>query len=155
MVFVLGAFAEMSEGLSRICGIITHELARAHASYYNDDAKQTKGMYRQHIQKAWGRLGSSLTAPGTSLPAPAHCGACGAAMSTDEEGQFDIETHHVSPISKGTPPHSWSHLLLLIQIEVTQAYQGRTHSARLAAYLHEPETQISTCFALNAFGRVV
>ena len=33
--------------MSRICGIIAHDLARTHVSYYNDDAKRTKGMYRQ------------------------------------------------------------------------------------------------------------
>ena len=44
----------MSEDVSRICGIIAHDLARTHVSYYNDDAKRTKGMYRQRIQKAWG-----------------------------------------------------------------------------------------------------
>ena len=53
-VFVMGAFAEMLGGVSRICGIIAHELARTHVSYYNDGAKRTKGMYRQRIQKAWG-----------------------------------------------------------------------------------------------------
>jgi len=52
LVFVVGAFAEMSEDMSRICGIIAHDLARTHVSYYNDDAKRTKGMYRRRIQKA-------------------------------------------------------------------------------------------------------
>ena len=50
----MGAFAEMSEDVSRICVIIAHDLARTHVSYYNDDAKRTKGMYRQRTQKAWG-----------------------------------------------------------------------------------------------------
>ena len=50
----MGAFAEMPEDVSRICDIIAHDLARTHVSYYNDDAKHTKGMYRQRIQKAWG-----------------------------------------------------------------------------------------------------
>ena len=54
LVFVVGAFAELSEDVSRICGIITHDLARTHVPYYNDDAKRTKGMYRQRIQKARG-----------------------------------------------------------------------------------------------------
>jgi len=54
LVFVVGAFAEMPEDVSRICGIIAHDLARTHVSYYNGDAKRTKGMYRQRIQKAWG-----------------------------------------------------------------------------------------------------
>ena len=53
LVFVVGAFAEMSEDVSRICDIITHDLARTHVSYYNDDTKRTKGTYRQRIQKAW------------------------------------------------------------------------------------------------------
>jgi len=52
LVFVIGAFAEMSEDVSRICEIIAHDLARTHVSYYSDDAKRTKGMYRQRIQKA-------------------------------------------------------------------------------------------------------
>ena len=54
LVFVMGAFAEISGDVSRICGIIAHELAHTHVSYYSDDAKRTKGMYRQRIQKAWG-----------------------------------------------------------------------------------------------------
>ena len=54
LVFVVGAFAEMSEDVSRICDTIAHDLARAHVSYCNDDAKRTKGMYRQRIQKARG-----------------------------------------------------------------------------------------------------
>jgi len=54
LAFVMGAFAEMSEDVSRICGILAHDLARTKASYYNNDAKRTKGMYRQRIQKGWG-----------------------------------------------------------------------------------------------------
>jgi len=42
----------ISLDVSRICDIIAHDLARTHVSYYNDDAKRTKGMYRQRIQKA-------------------------------------------------------------------------------------------------------
>jgi len=45
LVFVVGAFAEMPEDVSRICDITAHDLARTHASYYNDDAKRIKGMY--------------------------------------------------------------------------------------------------------------
>jgi len=44
LVFVMGAFAEMSGDVSRICDITAHDLARTHVSYYNDDAK---GMYMQ------------------------------------------------------------------------------------------------------------
>jgi len=50
----MGAFAEMSGDLSRIYDIIAHDLARIPVSYYNGDAKRTKGMYRQRIQKARG-----------------------------------------------------------------------------------------------------
>ena len=32
LVFVVGAFAEMSEDVSRICDITTHDLARTHVS---------------------------------------------------------------------------------------------------------------------------
>ena len=35
LVFVVGAFAEMSEDVSRICDIIVHDLARTHVSYNN------------------------------------------------------------------------------------------------------------------------
>ena len=53
LVFVMGAFAEMSEDVSCIRGdFIAHYLARTHVSYYNGDAKLAKGMYRQRIQKA-------------------------------------------------------------------------------------------------------
>ena len=52
LVFVVSAFAKMPEDVSRICDTIAHDLARTHVSYYNDDAKRTKGMYRQRIQKA-------------------------------------------------------------------------------------------------------
>ena len=34
LVFVVGAFAEISEDLSRICDIIAYDLARTHVSYY-------------------------------------------------------------------------------------------------------------------------
>ena len=85
LVFVVGAFAEMPEDVSRICDIFAHDLARTHVSYYNDDAKRTKGMYRQRIQKAWGHMAhrgwaaSSSTAPGrtttrrTTAPTAQRC----------------------------------------------------------------------------------
>ena len=60
--------------MSRICDIIAHDLARTHVSYYNDDAKRTKGVYRKRIQKAWGHT--------------AHRGASGVAMPTDEDDHF-------------------------------------------------------------------
>jgi len=49
----MGAFAEMPGDVSHICGIIAHDLARTHVSYYKGDAKRTKGTYRQRIEKAW------------------------------------------------------------------------------------------------------
>ena len=42
LVFVVGAFAEMSEDVIRIYDIMAHDPARTHVSYYNDDAKRTK-----------------------------------------------------------------------------------------------------------------
>ena len=42
----------MPGDVTRICGIAAHDLARTHVSYYNDDAKRTKGMCRQRLQKA-------------------------------------------------------------------------------------------------------
>jgi len=72
LVFVVGAFAEMSEDVSHICGIIAHDLARIHVSYYNSDAKLTKGMYMQRIQKAGGhtahRGSPPQPRPGPRLP---------------------------------------------------------------------------------------
>ena len=52
LVFVAGAFAEISEDVSRICDITAHDLAWTHVPYYNDDTKRIKGMYRQRIQNA-------------------------------------------------------------------------------------------------------
>ena len=96
LVFVMGAFAEMSEDVSRICDIIAHELARIHVSYYNDGAKRTKGMYRQRIQKAWGHAAhrgwARLLLDRTRdliIHGTAHRGANGAAMPTDEDDQDD------------------------------------------------------------------
>jgi len=92
LVFVVGTFADMSEDVSRICGIIAHDLERTHVSYYNDDAKRTKGMYRQRIQKAWGHTahrGWARLLPNRArdliIHDPAHHGANGAAMPTDED----------------------------------------------------------------------
>ena len=92
----MGAFAEMSEDVSRICDIIAHELARTHVSYYNDGAKRTKGMYRQRIQKAWGHTAhrgwARLLLDRTRdliIHGPAHRGANGTAMPTDEDDQDD------------------------------------------------------------------
>ena len=95
LVFVVGAFAEMSEDVSHICGIIAHDLARTHVSYYNDDAKRTiKGMHRQRIQKAWGHSahrGWARLLLNRALDLitrdPAHHGANGAAVPTDEDDQ--------------------------------------------------------------------
>ena len=58
LVFVMGAFAEMPEDVSRICDIIARDLARTHVSYYNDDAKRTKGMYRPFPSRHLGTSGS-------------------------------------------------------------------------------------------------
>jgi len=78
----MGAFAEMSGDVSRICDITAHDLARTHVSYYNNDAKRTKGMYRQRIQKAWGHTAHRGwvrllldRARGLIIHGPAHCGA--------------------------------------------------------------------------------
>ena len=94
LVFVVGAFAEMSEDGSRICDIVAHVLARTHVSYYNGDAKRTKGMYRQRTQKAWGHAAHRgwarlllNRARDLIIHDPAHLGANGAAMPTDEDDQ--------------------------------------------------------------------
>ena len=94
LVFVAGAFAEMSEDVSRICDIIAHDLARTHVSYYNDGAKRIKGMYRHHIQKAWGHTAHRgwarlflNRARDLIIHDAAHYGANGAAMPTDEDDQ--------------------------------------------------------------------
>ena len=91
---LMGAFAEMSGDVSRICDIIAHDLARMHVSYYNDDAKRTKGMYRQRIQEAWGHTAHRgwarlllNRARDLIIHGPAHRGANGLAMPTDEGDQ--------------------------------------------------------------------
>jgi len=94
LVFVVGAFAEMPGDVSRICGLTAQDLARTRVLYYNDDAKRTKGMYRQRTQKAWGHTAH----PGWArllldcardliIHGPAHRGAYGAAMPTGEDDQ--------------------------------------------------------------------
>ena len=96
LVFVMGAFGEMSGDVSRICDIIAHELARIHVPYHNDDAKRTIAMYRQRIQKAWrnaahrgwARLLLGRTR-GLIIHGTAHRGANGAAMPTDENDHDD------------------------------------------------------------------
>ena len=87
----------MSEDVSRICDITAHDLARTHVSYYNDDAKRTKGMYRQRIQEAWGHTAHRgwarlllNRARDLAIHDPAHHGANGAAMPTDED---DLDGH--------------------------------------------------------------
>ena len=84
----------MSEDVSGICGIIAQDLARTHVSYYNDDAKRIKGMYRQRIQKAWGHTAHRgwarlllNRARDLIIHGPAHRGTKGAAMPTDEDDQ--------------------------------------------------------------------
>ena len=93
-VFVMGAFAEVPGDVSRICGIIAHELARTRVPYCNDDSKRTKGMYRQRIQKAWGHTahcGWARLLPGRArdliIHGPAHRGANGAAIPSNEDDQ--------------------------------------------------------------------
>jgi len=93
LVFVVGASAGMSKDVSRICDI-AHDLARTQVSYYNDDAKRTKGMYRKRIQKAWGHTAHRgwarlLLSRSRDLVIhdPAYHGANGAAMPTDEGDQ--------------------------------------------------------------------
>ena len=81
--------------MSRICGIIAHDLARTHVSYYNGDSKRTKGMYRQRTQKAWGHTAHRgwahllllNRARDLIIHGPAHRGANGAAMPTEEDDQ--------------------------------------------------------------------
>ena len=63
--------------LSRICDIIAHDLERIHVSYYNSDAKRTKGMYRQRTQKTWGHTTRRGWAQYLIIHGLAHCGANG------------------------------------------------------------------------------
>jgi len=95
LVFVMRAFAEMSGDVSGICDITAHDLARTHVSYCNGDANHTKGVYRYRTQKAWGytaqRGWARLLLDRTRdliIYGPARHGASGAAMPTDEDGQY-------------------------------------------------------------------
>ena len=118
MVFVMGAFGEMPGDASRFCDIIAHELARIYVSYHNDDAKRTKGMYRQRIQKAcllrgWARLLLDRTRD-LIIHGTAHRGANGAAMPTDEDDHDDSSLFN-HPEKGGTllPPRRAQPLLSL------------------------------------------
>jgi len=71
----------MSEDVSRICDIITQDLARTHVSYYSDDAKRIKG---HTVHRGWARLLLNR-ARDLTIHEPAHHGANGAAMPTDED----------------------------------------------------------------------
>ena len=69
-------------------------ISSSSSSHYNDDAKSTKGMYMQCIQKAWGHTahrGWALLllncARDLIIHGPAHRGTNSAAMSTDEGDQ--------------------------------------------------------------------
>jgi len=69
-------------------------IERTHVSYYNNDAKRAKGMYRQRIQKALGHTAHRGCARllldrarDLTIHGPAHRGANGAAMPTDEGDQ--------------------------------------------------------------------
>ena len=66
----------------------------SHQNIYNDDAKRIKGIYRQRIQKAWGHTAHRGwarllldRARDLVIHSPAHRGANGAAMPTDEDDQ--------------------------------------------------------------------
>ena len=90
----MGAFAEISEDLSCVCDITAHDLARTHVSYYYNDAKRAKGMYRQRTQKAWGHTAHRGWARllldrsrDLIFHGLAHRGANGAAIPTDEDDQ--------------------------------------------------------------------
>jgi len=101
---------------------VASSLARTHVSYYNDDAKRTKGMYRQRIQKAWGHTAHRgwarlLLNRGRDLIIhdPAHRGANGAAIPTDEGDQdghffFNHPEKGASPLPRRAQP-----LLLLFR----------------------------------------
>jgi len=54
--------------------------------YYNEDAKRTKGMYRQRIQKASVLLDRTRD---LIIHCPVHRSLSGAAMPTDKDGQYN------------------------------------------------------------------
>ena len=76
----------MSGDVSRICDIIAHDLARTHVSYCSDDAKRTRRFLGHTAHRCWARLPLDR-ARGFITHGPAHRGANGAAMSTDEDDQ--------------------------------------------------------------------
>ena len=82
------------------------DLARTHVSYYSDDAKRTKGIYRKRIQKAWGHTAhrgwARLLLDRTRdliIHGSAHRGANGVAMPTDEDDP------DLFLLSRSKPPH--------------------------------------------------
>ena len=87
----------ISEDVSHICDIAAHDLARILVSYYSGDYSHTKGMCRQFIQKAWGRTvhrGWARflldRARDLIIHGPAHRGANGATIPTDEDDQESL-----------------------------------------------------------------
>jgi len=70
------------------------DMARTNVSYYNDDSKRTKGMYRQRIQKAWGHTAHRgwarlvlNRARDLIIHGPAHRSTNDTAMPADEDDQ--------------------------------------------------------------------
>ena len=71
------------------------DMARTNVSYYNDDSKRNKGMYRQRIQKAWGHTAHRGwarllldRARYLIIHGPAHRSAISAATPADEDDQY-------------------------------------------------------------------
>ena len=97
--------------MSRIYGIIAHDLAWTHVSCYNDDAKRTQDMYRQRIQQAlghtahrgWARLLLDR-ARGLIIHGPAHHGANGAAIPTDVDDQDGYFFYNYPERGATSPP---------------------------------------------------
>jgi hypothetical protein len=54
LVPVAGAFAEMSSDTDLIADLIATALAGDHVRFYDESAKQAKGMFKQRIRRAWG-----------------------------------------------------------------------------------------------------
>jgi len=86
--------------VSRIFDITARDLARIHVSYYNDDAKRTKGMYRQRMRRGQARLLLD-SARDLIIHGPAHRGANGAAMPTELELELTQSHMAQKPVLRG------------------------------------------------------
>jgi len=99
LVPVVGAFAEMSSDVSAIADLIATALAADHVQFYNASAKQSKGMFTQRIQKAWGYTAHRgwarlLLDRRRDLIVRGPTTTCTGSMREPDDDQFELFNHY-------------------------------------------------------------